>query len=376
MTVAKSLIYGAFLMGRIAVAGLAWLVLASCSPFAIAQDADDPFAEPARRPRGRMGQGSLEDPNANPPGSFKIASSNGQPAILLDTRSGQTWRLTNSAGGMRWIELSRDHNSQRPSEEPPRFHGQPPLVAPTARDPFGARVSDRARSADPTRSELNQFNEKPTREGLLERVRMLAGKMVGIRSRLDDIVWQDANSRYTTTEAAKLLIGFFRGDGTLPGFRGSAEEASELKAGLAELRQTRENALNRLQSVAKIDEANPASPLVGVWEITGVRGAGGVAADALELYDPDPVSRRLVVANDAAALLTGAGFWLFDASYPGDHAVDLGVVVRGDTVYRGKFAVDGQTAALRVSPMNSPRPEAHNGNPTDGGFVLELHRVE
>lgn len=358
-------------MGRIAIVALAWLVLASSSRYASAQDADDPFAEGVEARRGRMGQAGIDHENANPPGSFAIASSSGQPVVLLDTRTGRTWRLADEPGGIRWVEFSREPIDRTQSEWAPRFEGQPPLVAPTVRDRFGSRLTSRAKPADAP-LEQAQANEKATREELLEGARRLAGELVGIRSRLDDVVWQDAESRYTTTEAAKLLIGFFRGDGTLPGFRGSLQEARELKAGLTQIRRTRERAIDLLTAVAKIDQADPASPLCGVWEITGVRGAGGVAADALELYEPDPVSRRLVVANDVAALVTGAGFWLFDANYIGDHAIDLSVVVRGNTVHRGKFDVDGKKASLRVSPMNSSRPETYDGEPNDGGFVLQL----
>jgi hypothetical protein len=99
-----------------------------------------------------------------------------------------------------------------------------------------------------------------------------------------------------------------------------------------------------------------------------------MAADALELYDPDPVGRTLIIANESAGLMTGAGFWLFDASYDGPNGIDLSAVVRGDTVYRGRFKVEGDEATIRIAPMNAPRPDEPGGQPTDGGFVLRLQR--
>ena len=128
--------------------------------------------------------------------------------------------------------------------------------------------------------------------------------------------------------------------------------------------------------IAARDSEQPASPLVGSWRVTAVRGMGGVAADALEIYDPDPVGRTFVFANDIAALCTGGAFWLFDANYDrsGGGTVDLGVVVRGDTVYRGTYKVSDNRATMWINPMNTPRPGHADGNPTNGGFVLELER--
>jgi len=133
-----------------------------------------------------------------------------------------------------------------------------------------------------------------------------------------------------------------------------------------------------LTEIALLDERRPASPLVGTWEIAAVRGAGGVAADALELYDPDPVKRRFVATNDAVLLITGAGTWLFDAAYsPNDvGAIDLSAIVRGNTVYRGRYKTDKETATIRLGRMNTPRPESSDSNPTNGGFVLELKRIK
>jgi hypothetical protein len=216
------------------------------------------------------------------------------------------------------------------------------------------------------------------RDVLLERSGEQANKLVGLRSALDDRVWREVTRRYTTTESAKLLIAFFRGDGTIADFSGTEDEAKQLKDGLAELRQGRQKQFALVSEIALLDEQRAASPLVGTWEITGIRGAGGMAADALELYEPDPVQRKFVATNDSAVLLTGAGTWLFDATYPDDEGgtVDLSVVVRGNTVYRGRFDVDNDTATLRLNPMNEPRPESAEGDPRDGGFVLELKRVK
>jgi len=218
--------------------------------------------------------------------------------------------------------------------------------------------------------------EPRSREELLEEVRQIAGELVSLRSDLDARVWSEVSSHWTTTEAAKLLIAFFRGDGSLPGFNGAPAEAEGLRRDLASLRKGRALAFALLSEAARIDSKQPASPLGGTWEIVDVQGAGGIAADALELYDPDPIKRKFVAANDAAALLTGAGFWLFDARYDGDDGVDLSAVVRGNTVYRGRFQVDGDEATLRISPMNTPRPAEPDGDPNDGGFVLRLRRVD
>ncbi|MEX2171916.1 MAG: hypothetical protein WD851_21530 [Pirellulales bacterium] len=215
-----------------------------------------------------------------------------------------------------------------------------------------------------------------SREELLRDIREIAGQLVSLRSEMDGIVWKDVSSQWTTTEAAKLLIGFFRGEGTLPGFNGTPAEAQWLKEQLALLRSERVLAFDLLSEVARIDAEQPASPLCGTWQVTEVRGAGGIAADALELYNPDPVGRTFVTANDAAALLSGAGLWLFDASYGEPGSIDLSAVVRGNTVYRGRYQVDGDGATLAVSPMNAPRPTSPDGDPTDGGFVLRLRRIQ
>jgi hypothetical protein len=227
------------------------------------------------------------------------------------------------------------------------------------------QVRARAKDAQPTRS----------RDELLQEIRQIAGQLVGLRSELDDVVWNDAKSRFTTSEAAKLLIAFFRGDGTLPGFRGTPAEALQLQERLAQLRKERDRSLRLLSDVARIDSERPASPLLGTWQVTEVRGAGGIAADALELYDPDPIGRKLVFANDTAALISGAGLWLFEATYDEPGGVDLSVVVRGNTIYRGRYQVNGNDATLRLNPMNEPRPAVPDGDPTDGGFVFRLRRT-
>ena len=233
------------------------------------------------------------------------------------------------------------------------------------------------------RKENVEARKGQVREQFLREIRQLAGKMVSLRSDLDELVWNDVKPRWTTTEAAKLLIAFFRGDGRLPGFTGTSAEARQLQSGLAHLRETRALTLTLFSQVVRFDAMKPESPLCGMWEVTGVGGAGGVAADALELYDPDPVGRKFAVANGAALLVTGGGAWLFDATYPDEDedaededAIDLSAVVRGDTVYRGRYEVDGQQATLRCSPMNSPRPTGDDDHPTDGGFVLHLKRID
>jgi hypothetical protein len=197
-----------------------------------------------------------------------------------------------------------------------------------------------------------------------------------MRSALDRAVWQDVQSRWTTTEAAKLLIAFFRGDGSVPGFRGTPEEARKLRKGLAELRKERGSVFAMLSVVSRIDAARPVSPLCGEWKVVEVQGTGGVAADALELYEPDPVGRYFVATNDSAGLLTGAGFWLFDATYGDDGEIDLKAVVRGNTIYRGRYRVKNQEATLSVSPMNEARPRSAEGKPTNGGFVLRMRKCE
>jgi len=214
------------------------------------------------------------------------------------------------------------------------------------------------------------------REELIQDVRTMAGELVQLRNKLDDQVWQEVKPRWTTTEAAKLLIGFFRGDGILSDFRGTPAEAEDLRSQLIKLRLSRKMAFSLMSEIAEIDAERPTSPLCGSWKIVEVRGAGGIAADALELYEPDPIGRKFVAANHHAALLTGAGFWLFDASYDEQSGVDLNVVVRGNTIYRGRFQVDGDDATLRINPMNAPRPFAPDGEPTDGGFVLRMRRMD
>ena len=102
---------------------------------------------------------------------------------------------------------------------------------------------------------------------------------------------------------------------------------------------------------------------------------GGIAADALELYDPDAFGRKLIVANDTAGLLSGGGLWVFDLRHDEPGSVDLSVVVRGNTIYRGRYRVKGDEAWFRLNPMNTPRPDLPDGDPTDGGFVLRLNRL-
>lgn len=212
---------------------------------------------------------------------------------------------------------------------------------------------------------------------ILAKVNQIAGELVSMRTDLDQRVWPVVSSQWTTTEAAKLLIAFFRGEGDLPGWNGSPEDAARLRADLGQLRQARQRAFRLLSDLARQETDSPTSPLCGTWEIVEVLGAGGVAADALELYEPDPVGRKFVAANETAGLLTGAGFWLFEAEYGADgpNSIDLSAVVRGGTVYRGVYRVDGDRATLRVSPMNSPRPSGPEAKPTDGGFLLRMRRT-
>ena len=215
-----------------------------------------------------------------------------------------------------------------------------------------------------------------TRERLIADARQIAGELVSLRSDLDARVWADVSQRWTTTEAAKLLVAFFRGNGELPGFTGTTDEAAALKRDLGRLRKAREATFAALAEAARMGSADVApSPLCGVWEVAEVRGMGGLAADALELFDPDPVGRKFVAVDDAAYLMTGGGAWFFDATYNGDDAVDLSALVRGNTVYRGRYAVDGDEATVRVSVMNAERPKEADGEPTDGGFVLRLRRA-
>lgn len=230
-------------------------------------------------------------------------------------------------------------------------------------------------------AEADQAERSDNSERFRVMSREHAGQLVQLRNSLDERVWQQVSSRYTTTEAAKLLITFFRGDGRLPEFVGELTGAEQLRADLNGLRHAREEAFTMLTRVARYEQQHDAPPIVGTWDITLISGAGGIAADALELYDPDPIKRRFVATRETAALLTGAGFWLFDTEYSGDAAnntsgnVDLSVVVRGNSVYHGLYAIDGDIARLAVAPMNRPRPKKSNDTPTDGGFVLTLKRA-
>ena len=220
--------------------------------------------------------------------------------------------------------------------------------------------------------------EAEAREQLLQDVHEAAGELVSLRNSLDERVWPDVNSRYTTTEAAKLLIAFYRGNGTLPGFRGTDEEARGLRTDLEGLRAARAQVLATFALVAEMDAKRPAWPLCGKWRVTKVGGAGGLAADALELYDPDPVGPKFMAANGAALLVTGGATWLFEAALPEgvNGGVDLSVVVRGDTVYRGRYEAHGEQAKLRLSVMNAERADEVGKDPRDGGVVLELRRME
>jgi hypothetical protein len=97
------------------------------------------------------------------------------------------------------------------------------------------------------------------------------------------------------------------------------------------------------------------------------QGMGGVAADALELYDPGSRGPEVRGGRWHAYLMTGGGAWFFNATYNGDDAVDLSGLVRRDTVYRGRYAMKGDEATLRVSVMNAERPAEAAGNPDDSG---------
>jgi len=234
------------------------------------------------------------------------------------------------------------------------------------------------------RAEAIETNERDNSTAIRQLravIQRKAGELVQIRSSLDERVWPQVKSRYTTTEAAKLLILFFRGDGRLPSNEQSLDGMPQLQSDLAKLRRGRVEVVAMLSEIARLEKEHATTPLAGTWEVNRVSGAGGVAADALELYDPDPVGRKFVATNDSAGLLTGGAFWLFDTNYPEKNdrgsrgAIDLKVVVRGNTIYRGLYAVEGDTAKLAVSPMNSPRPASVDREPTDGGFVLSLKRT-
>lgn len=215
---------------------------------------------------------------------------------------------------------------------------------------------------------------RQVRQARLSTVRETAGRLVSLRTELDNIVWKDASARWTTTEAAKLLIGFFRGNGELPGFMGSPQQATELKAKLVAMREVRQTAFTQFSQIANADAAEGGLPILGTWQVTAVEGMGGIAADALEIYDPDPIGRQIAFANESALLTTGGGLWMFDATYVGRDGIDMNVFVRGNTTYRARFRVEGDEATLRVTPMNTPRPAQADGTPTDGGFVLKLRR--
>jgi hypothetical protein len=243
------------------------------------------------------------------------------------------------------------------------------------------RVAVRVWALAGERAEDQPDPQPRSRDELKRAVTEKASEMVAIRSSLDERIWPVVSSGFTTTEAAKLLIAFFRGDGSNLGVPGEDVDATQLQSDLAKLRKTRENAFALLSQVAGVDAKNPAAPLVGTWEITSVSGAGGIAADALELFDPDPVGRKFIATNDSAALLTGAGFWLFDASYPGGargngHSVDFLVVVRSNTVYHALYVPDGDGWKLRISPMNKARAATVDNDPHDGSFVLTLRRAK
>ena len=244
------------------------------------------------------------------------------------------------------------------------------------------RVTVRVWALPKQRAENPPDSPAPSRDELKRAVSEKASEMVALRTSLDERVWPIVSSGYTTTEAAKLLIAFFRGDGSNLGVANPNIEDPQLQGDLSQLRKARDSAFALLSQVARDDAKNPAAPLVGTWEITSVSGAGGIAADALEVYDPDPVGRKFVATNDSAALLTGAGFWLFDASYPNGargngYGVDFLVVVRANTVYHALYVPDGEDGwKLRMSPMNKPRPAKIDNEPHDGSFVLTLRRTK
>jgi Tol biopolymer transport system component len=324
----------------------------------------------------------------------------------IDERSGATVRTLVKGGRFMHSSWSPDgkrivFSRRRPGDEhirlylidadgdqpPERLEGLDDLAGVAAPDwsPDGKQIvfcelvlgealpGDAAKQAD---ADGDKISQEELRELLRKSLRQSAGKLVGLRSDLDARVWNDVERRWTTTEAAKLLIAFFRGDGSLPGFTGTPAEAERLRADLAKLRKSRELMQAIFAELATIDAKAPESPLCGSWEITGVGGAGGLAADALELYDPDPVGRTLAVANGAALLVTGGGSWLFDVTGDVDEkSIDLSAVVRSDTVYRGRYQVDGDRATAWFGQMNSPRPSGEEDNPTDGGFVLHLKRI-
>jgi hypothetical protein len=257
--------------------------------------------------------------------------------------------------------------------------GRPVEVLSLTRDD---RTTVRVFALASQRGEIGPVSLYAPREELVRAAHQKAGELVTLRSNLDGRVWPIVSARYTTTEAAKLLITFFRGDGSELDLKDAPDDERQLRNDLSQLRKAREGAFRLIRQVALEDAENPISPLVGVWEVTKVGGAGGVAADALEIYEPDPVGRRFVATNDSAALLTGGGFWLFDATYPNDApgigpSVDLSVVVRGNTLYRALFVPNGNDGGrLSFSPMNKPRPAKIDDDPHDGGFVLTLRRAK
>jgi hypothetical protein len=220
---------------------------------------------------------------------------------------------------------------------------------------------------------------RPSSE-LIADARQKASELVGMRDDIDRRLWSVYKTNWVYAEAAKLSLRFNRGDGQLVDAQGVAPGVAEdLKADLIKLRDARSKIFDLLTEAAQTDRAKPASPLVGAWKIVEVGGAGGLAADALDLFDPDPIGKRFVVANGVGALHTASVLWLVDITYPDDapEAIDLELVVRGNSTARGRYQVDknGNEASLRLNPYNFPRPATATGDPTDGGVVLRLRRI-
>src|SRR6187399_3197747 len=76
------------------------------------------------------------------------------------------------------------------------------------------RVAVRVWALAGERAEKQPDSTPRSRDELKRAVSEMASEMVAIRSSLDERIWPVVSSGFTTTEAAKLLIAFFRGDGS------------------------------------------------------------------------------------------------------------------------------------------------------------------
>jgi hypothetical protein len=125
-------------MGKLLAASLVFLFAASVSSFTSADeirpdrfqplllaapDADDPFGNAEDTDERVMGRGGVDAAAANAavaarggagyvgvhvgtPGTFTIVS-DGDMQMLLDTRNGKSWLLSNQAGGLKWREIAK-----------------------------------------------------------------------------------------------------------------------------------------------------------------------------------------------------------------------------------------------------------------------------